>query len=295
MKLTAELQLDATWGVELALAIGAGVVAADGRRTRLIRGASLIVAALLLAFVFAGVFRSATAGILSWPWFVIPLIALAAGLVGYVLLKALQYMKLGQGGSTPPEEVRVNGLPSEPSDHRLEEWTECRTTIGRLDSILADIRKYGFSLVTVLLTANALITTANPVTDRVAASSVVIVLVIVLFLMDRYWWVLLRRAAFRASELEKGLGIEISGLLGSVAKASHNTQAASFIYAIFVLVSCGVALVTVAPVGQSVGLWFMIGVTIIAVLAIVLLHSWIEARLPEEPTAQTSAAPPQQA
>ncbi|HEX9413988.1 MAG TPA: hypothetical protein VF916_10840, partial [Ktedonobacterales bacterium] len=37
----------------------------------------------------------------------------------------------------------------------LKEWAECRATIGRLDTILEDLRKIGFSLVTALLTANA--------------------------------------------------------------------------------------------------------------------------------------------
>ena len=183
-------------------------------------------------------------------------------------------------------------MATERTDHHLEEWTECRTTIGRLDGILADIRKYGFSLVTVLLTANALITTANPVTDRVAASSVVIVLVLVLFLMDRYWWVLLRNAAARASELEELLGIEISRRLGRVAVASHNTLAASSIYAIFVLVSCGVALVTVLPDGQSAGLWFLIGFTFAATMAIGLLHVWFEGHLPKEAGSPSSVASP---
>jgi hypothetical protein len=164
----------------------------------------------------------------------------------------------------------------------MQEWAECRTTIGRLDGILADIRKYGFSLVTLLLTATALVPTANPAADRVAASSVVIVLVIVLFLMDRYWWVLLRTAVGRAYELEQGLGIEISSRLSKVAQASHNTQAASLIYATFVLVSGGVALVSVGPSGQSASLWVMIIIAITAVFAIVLLHCVIEARLPPE-------------
>ncbi len=96
-----------------------------------------------------------------------------------------------------------------------------------MDSVLADIRKYGFSLVTLLLTASALITTANPVADRAAASSVVTVLVLVLFLMDRYWWVLLREAVHRATELEKNPGMTVSTRLQRIALLSHNTFAAT--------------------------------------------------------------------
>ena len=63
----------------------------------------------------------------------------------------------------------------------LHEWQECRLTIGRFDGYLADTRKYGFTLVTVLLTANALVTTANAAVDRPAASIVVMVLLLALF------------------------------------------------------------------------------------------------------------------
>jgi len=110
------------------------------------------------------------------------------------------------------------------TSHTLDEWQECRTTIGRCDSILADIRKYGFALVTVLLTANALITTANPVADHVAASSVVIVLLLVLFLMDRYWWVLLKEASTRAIILEGPLHFLVTAKLTEGAHRVHNTN-----------------------------------------------------------------------
>jgi hypothetical protein len=36
----------------------------------------------------------------------------------------------------------------------LTEWQECRQTIGRLDTTIADLRKFSFSLVTVLITAS---------------------------------------------------------------------------------------------------------------------------------------------
>ena len=160
-----------------------------------------------------------------------------------------------------------------------------------MDSILADIRKYGFSLVTLLLTATALVPTANPAADRVAASSVIIVLVLVLFLMDRYWWVLLRSAVGRALDLEQGLGIEISSKLSKVAQASHNTQAASLIYATFLLVSGGVALVSVLPSGQSASLWVTIIITIVAVFAVAILHCVIEARLQPEAKWQSPPVP----
>lgn len=38
-----------------------------------------------------------------------------------------------------------------------DDWQECRVTIGRMNTILEDLRKYGFSLVIGLLTASGLV------------------------------------------------------------------------------------------------------------------------------------------
>jgi hypothetical protein len=43
------------------------------------------------------------------------------------------------------------------SDNLQKEWQECRTAIGRLDSTLVDLRKYGFGLASGLLTAGGVL------------------------------------------------------------------------------------------------------------------------------------------
>jgi hypothetical protein len=153
--------------------------------------------------------------------------------------------------------------------------------MGRFDTILADTRKYGFTLVTLLLTANALITTANPVADRVAAAGVVIVLLLVLFLMDRFWWVLLYEASMRARQLEPSLGIAITHELGTAAYRTHNTLAATLVYGIFVVVAGAVALVTVWPSGSVAGRNVLLAATGIALILITITHVWFRARLLE--------------
>lgn len=108
---------------------------------------------------------------------------------------------------------------------RLHEWQECRTTIARFDGYLADTRKYGFTLVTILLTANALVTSGNTSVDRPAASIVVLALVFALFMLDNYYWSLLRGAVDRAKELEaKG---QVSRLISEKVKESHATTSSS--------------------------------------------------------------------
>jgi hypothetical protein len=127
LKLTGELQLEATWGLELALAVAAaGVAAVEGRRSRLIRWVAAIVVALLLVFLFAGISRSVSAGILPWPWFVI-LLALAIGLASYLLRKAFQRPRqnTNKGGSNPvtsnpPTSSKQTADEIAPSPDRLQ-------------------------------------------------------------------------------------------------------------------------------------------------------------------------------
>lgn len=87
------------------------------------------------------------------------------------------------------------------------EWQECRTTIGRLDSTLADFRKYGFTLVTTLITASGFLgglvqggAASTAATSAVPAA--LMVLITILFAVDRYYSVLLSGAVERALDLE---------------------------------------------------------------------------------------------
>jgi hypothetical protein len=86
--------------------------------------------------------------------------------------------------------------------HDLEEWKECRSTIARLDGILADLRKYSFSLVTVLITATGFFITKADQISLPAVSIGIMVLITALFAVDRYYTLLLNGAVERALNLE---------------------------------------------------------------------------------------------
>ena len=151
---------------------------------------------------------------------------------------------------------------AKPAIDDLQEWQECRQTIARFDTILSDMRKYGFTLVTVLLTANALVTSADPVVDHVAASIVVMALLLALFLIDNYYWVLLRAAVARADEIET-TGVRLSGLLGAVGRRAHASGLVLAVYVLFVLIAAGIAFVT-ALVARPIAGWGIV-VVIVAV------------------------------
>jgi hypothetical protein len=102
------------------------------------------------------------------------------------------------GGSTAP-----GG-----DDPLFKEWAECRATIARLDAILVDLRKVGFSFITALLTATSFLglvdpkTIAAPTPMRAAAFVAIMVLIAALFAIDSYYQVLLSGAVERALDLE---------------------------------------------------------------------------------------------
>jgi hypothetical protein len=91
------------------------------------------------------------------------------------------------------------------TDYRLEEWKECRSTVARFDKSLVEIRKYGFTLVTGLLTANSyLFVKVDELTpmQMMGISLIMIFLIIGLFVLDRYYLVLVRAAVKRAKYIE---------------------------------------------------------------------------------------------
>jgi|SRR5581483_5708824 len=88
-----------------------------------------------------------------------------------------------------------------PQNGTLAEWQECRNTIGRLDTTLADLRKFGFGLVTVLITAGGLVGTQLS-GKAVSAPVAIMVLIVTLFIVDRYYTLLQSGAVERALDLE---------------------------------------------------------------------------------------------
>ncbi|HXD82485.1 MAG TPA: hypothetical protein VNU27_13030 [Candidatus Acidoferrum sp.] len=131
-----------------------------------------------------------------------------------------------------------------------DEWLECRVTVGRFDGYLADIRKYGFTLVTLLLTASALVTPANSAVDRPAAAIVILLLLLALFMIDMYYWVMLKAAVGRAAELE-GSPDRITGVLSTQARASRSTDIVLVFYALFVLVTFFIPVVALVTSGVA--------------------------------------------
>ncbi len=120
----------------------------------------------------------------------------------------------------------------------LDEWKECRSSIDRFDKLIADVRKYGFTLITGLLTAGAfafakLDGAALTPAVRVGASVVLMTLVFGLFTVDRYLRMFSRAAVTRARQLEQSLALNLTQMISAVAEGSGTSTWATWLYTLF--------------------------------------------------------------
>ncbi len=106
---------------------------------------------------------------------------------------------------TPPAPA-ANDKITMSDDLAVKDWSEARSTIGRLDTTIAGLRQYGFTLTTGFLTASALVTEVGSsgasTAARAAVVSSLMLLILVLYGVDRYYCVLQSGAVERAMNLE---------------------------------------------------------------------------------------------
>ncbi len=188
-------------------------------------------------------------------------------------------------GWLPPsvEPTSVTSAIKTSDDLRIKEWEQCRATIGRLDTILADLRKYGFSLITGLLTASAFLaflgvqTTASlsppPTEARAAPFIAIMVLIAALSSVDSYYQVLLSAGVERALDLEVKTDphIRVTKYLSVNAMHTRSTYVTLFLY--LLLLATAAALGILATGGLGLKLWTS-GPLSLPQLAISAIRSW---------------------
>lgn len=166
---------------------------------------------------------------------------------------------------------------------RLQEWKECRSTIGRLDTILADLRKFGFSIITGLLTAAAFLGVSA--TQNVPALStdagaavfiVVMVLVAALFSVDTYYQVLLSGAVERALDMEaEALSINLTKKISINATRCGSSFMTMSLYIILLAAAGGMGLFAAKGMNKmavsSPGTWALVVANVVLVNAAYLV------------------------
>lgn len=107
------------------------------------------------------------------------------------------------------EQSTSSGQSDGPS---LDEWKECRASIGRFDTILVDLRKVGFGLLTAVISGAAAFFSSTRISAdaSVTIGMLVVVLTFGLFAYDRIHASWLKAAVVRALELERKLKFKLT-------------------------------------------------------------------------------------
>lgn len=126
----------------------------------------------------------------------------------------------------------------------LEEWKAARDTLNNFDERLHDLRKYGFTFLTALLTADsillpgsmpALAGKAVPDPVKFAVLVVTLVLVVALQLMDRNYQVFQQAAASRARVLERTMNLELTDVISIRYAFGHVRWYVKGLYSAFIV------------------------------------------------------------
>jgi hypothetical protein len=149
----------------------------------------------------------------------------------------------------------MNETKSEIGKTLLEEWKECRSTIARFDQVIVDVRKYGFSIITGLLTADTFLFVKIPGLsswEKAGVSLVMTVLIFALFTVDRCYEILLRGAVQRAEEIENELGMGLSIEIAHLVRLAKTDTWGRELYSWFVWAGALPALITILPVWSKI-------------------------------------------
>jgi len=113
------------------------------------------------------------------------------------------------------------------NDSAFKEWVQTQQVNSSLDTMILDIRKYGFSFITVLITAQGFLL-GQVALNRISVLGIFIALLVlinVLFTVDRMHEVFLRGAVLNAMRIEKDLAL---GLSRSIAFWSEKGRTATW-------------------------------------------------------------------
>ncbi len=146
------------------------------------------------------------------------------------------------------------------------EWKECRSTIDRFDKLLVDLRKTGFSFVTVLVTAAAtlqakgILGTAagegqpqQPAYESLlylSAFGAFALLIVTLFLIDVVHAVWLKSAVDRAHEIERHLQFQLTQKISDSTKNGVAPLVGPFLYTVLLTITALVFWIALSPPDQ---------------------------------------------
>lgn len=160
----------------------------------------------------------------------------------------------------------------------LEEWKASRTVISFLDDKLYDLRKYGFSFITALISAEGLIVTyLDPAKNwpddiKFAVLFVNILMILGLTILDRNFSVIQRATGTRARVLERILNLELSERIGQRYLKANLEHFATGLYGVFVVAVMFLASFIINR--SEIYYWLLIVTGIGAIIALIVIRHY---------------------
>lgn len=125
------------------------------------------------------------------------------------------------------------------NEHLLKEWETAREILNNFDQRLHDLRKFGFTFITALLSVDAIIfvnwikNVELPEYIKLAVLLVTLLLIVTLLLVDRNYQVFQRAAATRAKILERKLNLELTEVIAQNYDKNNVQGYVTMIYVFF--------------------------------------------------------------
>lgn len=172
----------------------------------------------------------------------------------------------------------------EPSNaHLLKEWETAREVLSKFDDRLHDLRKIGFTFITALLSADAIIFVnwiegvELPDYIKLAVLLVTLLLIVTLLLVDRNYQIFQRAAATRAKILERRLNLELTEV---IAQRYRTQSVQDYVTSVYMLFTGGVFFLGVAALSDPITILVLLIAWIGTIYAIYRANNRIGMRYP---------------
>lgn len=126
--------------------------------------------------------------------------------------------------------------PDKLQDHiAFQEWKQCQANLEQFDKIIVDLRKYGFGIVTGLISVNGFLFALKDMTPFMIMGIylALLVLIVGLFRLDRMHEVFLRAAVTRARFLEEQSGMNLSNKITQISDNKKTGTWGVWLYIMF--------------------------------------------------------------
>jgi len=180
-----------------------------------------------------------------------------------------------------PEDTNKSATSSDKDRaNHLEEWKIARDVLKFFDDKLHELRKYGFTFVTALLTVEGILlvrtgtggtgteglTMSDPA--KVAVFGVTMLLILALYLVDRNYKIYQGAANMRALVLERKLNLELSEIITDRYRAKDINLRVLLLYIFFIAGVAGLGGVSLYPNRSYIA--GLIGIALIVILFTIL-------------------------